>query len=137
VAHLEAVAILDRHPALYVLEGAKSDDSWLRARRYNWEQMEHAQEYWDALSDDERTRRAAPDYAESHLPADPKERSITPDPQECPVCETQGLLAPRWDDYGGENAPGICVACSYVRSEAFADHAAFADWLEYQMNKDD
>jgi hypothetical protein len=54
--------------------------------------------------------------AENRLPCDPKDRSMFPDPVECPQCWRYTLLADGWDDWGVEVGEGTCIACGYERT---------------------
>lgn len=53
---------------------------------------------------------------ESQLPWDPKERSMVPDPVECPQCWRDTLIAQEWDAWGIEVGEGVCIACGYERT---------------------
>ncbi|MFZ1115675.1 MAG: hypothetical protein WAN44_07600 [Propionibacteriaceae bacterium] len=54
--------------------------------------------------------------AESQLPWDPKERSMVPDPVQCPQCWRDTLIAQEWDAWGIEVGEGVCIACGYERT---------------------
>jgi hypothetical protein len=66
--------------------------------------------------------------------ARPKEREFYPNPQDCDECRRETFLPEGWDDYGGTDSPGMCVACGYMRDAATADDMALdADrkrWLD-------
>jgi Zn ribbon nucleic-acid-binding protein len=54
--------------------------------------------------------------AESQLPWDPKERSMVPNPVECPQCWRDTLIAQEWDAWGIEVGEGVCIACGFERT---------------------
>lgn len=136
-AAVEALAALDAHPALSWLSYVQADKLDQVAERTDWDARSYASTYWDRLSEDERERRTTRDYVEDQLPADPKERYSTPDPEPCDVCGNDTFIPDGWDVFGGTNGGGVCLACSYVKSEEIAYQDAIMEKMEYEMGKDD
>lgn len=99
--HVQAMMDLDTHPSLSVLEKTR-----------------------EVRNVDECLWATFLDEAEEHLPWDPKERYGTPEPDLCDNCHRPTFLADGWDMFGGNDAPGRCIACGYVRTEEVADELA-------------
>ena len=107
--HLDALRALDQHPALDVLTRAR------QARTVD-----------DLLVD---LFRDAAVEASGATFAPPDERMFYLDPEECPACWRLTFLLDGFDDFGGTNASGMCVACGHRRSEHQArDLALAAEW---------
>jgi hypothetical protein len=107
--HLSAIVDLDDHHALLVLgyarETAKVDD--LLAKLY----QEAAAEYHGLAM------------------MSPKDRLFQPDLEQCDECSRWTFLPQGFDDFGGTNAPGHCVACGYERDRETAWELALdAEW---------
>lgn len=99
--HVQAMMDLDTHPSLNVLEKARK-----------------------VRNVDECLMATFLDEAEEHLPWSPKDRLDTPEPDLCDDCGRPTFLAEGWDMFGGNDAPGTCIACGYVRTEEVADKLA-------------
>lgn len=100
--HVQAMMDLDNHPSLDVLRTAR-----------------------DVRNVDECLVAMFVDEAEQHLPLDPKDRFDAPEPDLCDSCGRPTFLAQGWDMFGGNDAPGRCIACGYIRTEELASEMAF------------
>ena len=108
--HIASLVALDDHHALQVMERARAAT-------------------FDVLVFD-----LYRDAAEEHLPFDPKERSAVPDPEECPDCGRETLVAEGWDSFGIGLAEGAtCIACGYERSH----EDAASDAMDRAMERPD
>lgn len=91
--HLQALVDLDSHPALSVLDRAKTS---------SYEELVLAL-YQDEVDD--------------ALPIRPKDRYVMPDPEQCPECLRITLMGDGFDDFGvGLAAGAVCIACGYERT---------------------
>jgi hypothetical protein len=91
--HIDALADLDRHDALQVIDQANgSTFHELVVALYAVEVQEK-------------------------LPFDLKDRLTVPDPEECPECGRETLIAEGWDPFGVGIGEGTCIACGYERTE--------------------
>lgn len=112
--HVEALLRLDEHPALRILGEAR-----------------RTPHYGDLVYE------LFKDRAGDELPFYPKDRSLVPDPEDCPECWRPTFLREGWDMYGGEFSEGACIACGYERSTAEASDLADREWFRRQMEKGD
>jgi hypothetical protein len=88
--HLAALVALDGHDALGVVGRANG-------RTFESFILE--------LYDDETAE---------HFPSDPKDRSLLPEPTECPECNRNTVIGEGWDEFGvGLAAGAFCIACGY------------------------
>jgi hypothetical protein len=110
--HYTALTELDQYPGLRFLEQARG------------------------LSVDEAVLRAYRDHVEQFRAFDLKDRLEEPEPDECPECWRPTFLAVSWDDFGGTNGPGECVACGYERTARESYDLASAEDLQRLMEKD-
>lgn len=107
--HLQALVALDEHPALRVLEDARSVAS--------------TDELLSRLYDEAVREAAGVDYLSL------KEQLDRPDFEICDVCGRETFLPEGFDDFGGTLAPGQCFACGYRRDDETArDQALAAEW---------
>lgn len=116
--HVEALRLLNDHPALCSLDEQLGEGEWAREQvrdRYRWAE---AEEYLALIGDEEAQRRST--MAGEYLPAKPKHRLTDPGLHECPVCGYEALRAHGFDDFGMGVAYGMCLVCSYQRSYAVA-----------------
>lgn len=108
--HVEALAMLDGHHALCFLNQARGrslSDCFVLAYR------ERADQELGWLS--------------------PKDRLETPGPEDCDQCGRGTFFPIGWDDFGGTNSPGTCLACGYERDAEDAYWMAVSehlDWLD-------
>ena len=114
---VEALARLDDHAALYVLDQIARDDDWVRDQALDSIECAHAERYLEMLDDAEIQRRMQ-DLPDLTHPNDPNANP----PSECPVCGYDALLTSGCDDYGYGFGSGSCFVCSYFRSYEAADH---------------
>jgi hypothetical protein len=98
------------------------DQTWRRAHVLDRELRAHAYRYLDLIGEAEADRRA--ELIGDYLPVRPKDRAMTNDPQECPVCDRKALLVDALDDFGEGLGSGTCLVCSYERSGEIAYWAA-------------
>jgi hypothetical protein len=63
----------------------------------------------------------------------PKDRLDTPEPEECDQCWRNTFFPIGWDDFGGTNSPGTCLACGYERDPEDAYWMAVSEHLD-RMN---
>lgn len=124
---VDALARLDHHPNLHVLNDAHRDDAYVRDLVADNESQHHAAAYLATLDDDEITRRVdtLPDY---RTPGGVDE----PEPQDCPVCGSTTLLAVGCDPYGYGIGAGHCHVCSYYRSPEAAEREAWT-WEMHRL----
>ena len=111
--HVAALIALDAHPALSFLDIARG----------------HSVDACCVL--------AFQDLAERELPAHPKDRLLTPDPDTCDMCGRLTFLPLGWDDFGGTDAAGMCVACGHERTREEAYESAVDAAMSRHMNSDD
>jgi len=107
--HLAALRDLDAHPALDVLERAANcrnvDDLLVSL---------YSEAAWEASG-----AASAP----------PDERCFYLEPEECDNCWRLTFVPDCFDEFGGTNSPGVCVACGYHRSPERARKLALdAEW---------
>lgn len=100
LAHLEAITDLDGHPALDVLQMARNTSSLddLIVALYRDAALDESGIGW--LS--------------------PKDRMMTIDPQDCPDCWRETFIIRGFDEFGGFDSPGSCLACGYELDDAQA-----------------
>jgi hypothetical protein len=115
---VQALVALDDHYALQMLFDQYLDVTWRRTHVADRESRAHAEHYLGLIGESEADRRAA--QIADYLPFDPKDRTITEDPQECPVCGRPTLLVGALDEFGEGVGSGTCVVCSYERSPTIA-----------------
>ena len=112
------------------------DEATERARAADQQEVERASAYLALLGEDEAQRRA--DTAHDRLIAlDDGEDGGPVEVDECPLCGHCALLVTDFDDFGGTEGPGICVVCSYERSDDIAREGAVAEHISRIMDKDD
>lgn len=122
---IEALAELDGHPAQRALVGRYADEAWRRGRVDDLNEYARAEEYLGLFDEDERVRRAEDLPSPSSAPGDDLGVPL----QACPVCGTEALVAAGTDEMGYGIAPGVCVVCSYRRSEDAAHELNLeAEW---------
>lgn len=107
--HLAALRDLDAHPALDVLDRAANcrniDDLLVSL---------YSEAAWEASG----AAYASPD-----------ELSLYLEPEECDECWRMTFVPDCFDEFGGTNSPGVCVACGYHRApERARDLALDAEW---------
>jgi hypothetical protein len=118
-AHLEALERLDFDPALFSVSDEVIDRAEIRNEQDDANEMARAEAYWDAIGQDERERRRQEDYSAQYGRYHPDEGEVRVD--ECPVCWLTAFVADQFDIYVNEVGVGVCVACSYRRSQDVAD----------------
>ncbi len=107
--HLQALIDIDHHPALLVLDQARATPNV------------------DELVAELYTKAAGEARGISGMP--PKDRSDQPDFEECDECLRKTLFLFGFDEFGGTNSPGECVACGYERDAETARRLALdAEW---------
>ncbi len=112
------------------------DEAIGRAHIADQQEVKRAEAYLALLGEDEALRRA--DTAHDRLAAlDDREDGGPVEVDECPLCGHCALLVTDFDDFGGTEGPGICVVCSYERSDDIAREGAVAEHISRIMNKDD
>lgn len=89
--HVGALRRLDDHEALSFIETARG------------------------LSLDESVVEAYRESMDDYLPFDLKDRSMTPEPEECPQCWRTTFHPAGRDEFGGTITAGACIACGYER----------------------
>lgn len=110
--HIAALRALDQYHGLRFLERAKG------------------------LSVDDAVVLAYREYVEQFRAFDLKDRLDEPDPDDCPACWRPTFLAESWDDFGGDNGPGTCMACGYERTARESYDLASAEEFRRLMDKD-
>lgn len=114
--HLEALTDLDAHAALLVLE---------RARATSKVEDLVTELYAEAAS--ETTGLAF---------MSPKDRYGHPDLESCDECGRTTFLPAGFDEFGGTNTAGECVACGYQRDADTAREFAVGEAIRRAMEKD-
>jgi hypothetical protein len=112
---------------------ALRDESWVRMVAADREARVRALAYAAKLSEEEWARRQAPDYVESYLPFDPKERDLSFGADVCPVCELETLIVEEADPFGFGIGAGICRACGYTRTPEMAEDEAMDAKIEMSV----
>ena len=131
---INALRVLDDHPALCVLDDYLQDGSEQRAVDEDEAERRRAAEYWAALPENELARRRAADLAQTRPSADPHEQL---DLHDCPVCGCRELIVERVTDaFGLGYGPGVCLVCSYRRSELLAEWIAIDVVLGWRDDDD-
>ena len=98
-------------------------------------EVKRAEAYLALLGEDEALRRA--ETAHDRLIAlDDGEDGGPVEVDECPLCGHLALLVTSFDDFGGTEGPGICVVCSYERSDDVAHEGAVTEHISRIMDKD-
>jgi len=120
--HVEALAALDYHPALFAITDELVERSQAGIAGRDEAERARAAAYYQALDADERERREAIDYVSEHAWETHDDRSVV---EECPVCSTRALVAPVQDNVIGEIGIGFCFLCSYGRKAEVAEEAAY------------
>lgn len=120
--HVEALAALDYHPALFAITDELVERSQAGIADRDEAERARAAAYYQALDADERERRDAIDYVSEHAWETHDDRSVV---EECPVCSTRALVAPVQDNVIGEFGIGFCFVCSYRRAAEVAEEAAY------------
>jgi len=116
--------------------GLDWDEATERARAADQREVGRASAYLALLGEDEAQRRA--DTAHDRLIAlDDGEDGGPVEVDECPLCGHFALLVTSFDDFGGTEGPGICVVCSYERSDQTAYDSAMKSHFDRIMAKDD
>ncbi len=136
-SHVRALVALDAHPVLAKLDDARFDARWRREHHADWEAIARAQLYISVLTDEESKRRRHPDYIADYLPFDPKERSMSEEPQLCPACYSEALIVTSVDPYGEGIGAGTCVVCGYSRSEFMADDIGQTEHINRLASEED
>lgn len=117
-AHIEALAALNDDAALRVSFAEDVDEIEERVTIADAEERRRARAYFEMLSLDEQERREECDYVEQYTEV---EDDVRTEPEDCPVCGLQALVAAGFDSYVGEFAWGTCAACSYSKAFEVAD----------------
>lgn len=110
-ADLEALAVLDNHPALRCLGDRRNDLAWTRGDVDDDLELGRASAFLRLL--DEEDIEARVEAAERYTP----HYDDAVDLQDCPVCGHQTLVPTSADGFGYGHTSGTCVVCSYQRSE--------------------
>lgn len=113
-ADVKALLALDEYPALHAIEGPYLDKTWRQARVDDQKEAARAAEFLSHLGSGEIERRV--DEAERAF--DPGDEG--PEPQGCPVCGNNTLVADVSDEFGYGTTAWTCLVCSYRRSEDVA-----------------
>jgi hypothetical protein len=118
-AHFEALELLDFDPALFALSDELIERAEKSVDQEDSAEMSRAEAYWDSIGSEERERRGAENYSDRYAYYHPKHGEVRVD--ECPVCWLTAFVAEQFDRYVDEIGVGVCVACSYRRSQPVAD----------------
>lgn len=110
VGDVEALAVLDDHPALGVLSEYRQDLVYREGRVEDAREAERAYELLAMLSEDDVASRVA-HAIDAHGGAGSWDES-TP-LQACPVCGNETLVGQGLDEYGYGIVLGTCLVCSY------------------------
>lgn len=121
-AHIDALAALDHHPALFAITDELIERSQTGIAGRDAAERARAGAYYEALDVDERARRQAIDYVAEHAWETHDDRSVVDD---CPVCGTRALVAPITENVLGEIGIGFCFVCSYQRTAELAEETAY------------
>ena len=114
--HLEALRNLDAHPSLQVLELAAS------ARNVD-----------DLLVS---LFRSAAREVSGWASVSPDELSTYLEPEECDECWRTTFLPEGFDEFGGTNTAGVCVACGHERSPDDAYNRALdVEWERWESRE--
>lgn len=132
--HIQALLALDDHGALGQLHGELLDKNWRRTHVADRQLIGHAASYLEFIGEAEADRRA--ETIGDYLPADPKESATAYDPQLCPVCDRHTLIVNGLDDFGEGVGSGMCIVCSYERSDEIAYWEAASDRIARHVNDD-
>lgn len=130
--HVEALAALDYHPALFSITDELMERSQAGIAGRDAAERTRACAYYQALDDDERERREAIYYEDAHAWETKNERSVVED---CPVCGALALVAPELDRVIAEIGIGYCFVCSYQRTAEVAEDAAYALDMEQAIDR--
>ena len=126
---VDALEALDNHPALATLADETLEELWIAAHASDALESERARDFWAALSSEERSGRSksTPSTSSGDLDAQP--------PQTCPVCGQGALRVDGIDPFGFGFGYGLCLACSYRRSEEVAYDEAITSAIERHRNE--
>jgi hypothetical protein len=116
---LEALERLSSESALFSLSDEAIDRAEIRVDEEDATELARAESYWASIGGEERERRGQEDYSARYAYYHPKHGEVRVD--ECPVCWLTAFVADRFDIYADEVGVGVCVACSYRRSQDVAD----------------
>ena len=130
--HVEALADLDHHPALYAITDELIERTQAGIAGRDAAERKRAGAYYQALDAEERARREAIDYAAEHAWETQDDQSSV---EVCPVCETRALVAPITENVIGEIGIGFCFVCSYQRTREVAEEAAYQLDIERQIER--
>ena len=119
-AHIEALELLDHDPALFALSDELIDRAEQSVDQEDAIEIGRAEAYWNAIGSEERERRGHENYSDRYGYYHPKHGEVRVD--ECPVCWLTAVVADQFDSYVDEIGVGVCVACSYRRSQSVADN---------------
>lgn len=120
---VEALAVLDEHPALRVLSDFRTDEYWARGAEADAIEYDRAIEFLEMLTEAEMEDRVEALRATRGWPADEF------DLQECPACGNTSLVATGSDGWGYGVVAATCQVCSYRQSEHAAERANLdAEW---------
>lgn len=133
--HVDALLALGGHPDLQgLLSGQQADEDYGRDKARDLWLADNALDYLAVIGDEEAERRAG--LASRYLPADPKDRLLSHDVQDCPVCCYTALLPTSIDSFGVGIGAGHCIVCGYHRNKAAAEEeAAQFLWLNYHKDE--
>lgn len=131
-AHVEALAKLDYHPALFAITDELVERSQAGIAARDEAERARAGAYYRALDDEERERREAINYEDAHTWETKGGRSIV---DECPVCEVLALVARALDPVIEEIGIGFCFVCSYQRTPELAEELAYQLDIERAIDR--
>jgi hypothetical protein len=109
----------DFDPALFPLSDELIERAEKSVDQEDSAEMSGAEAYWDSIGSEERERRRAEHYSDRYAYYHPKHGEVRVD--ECQVCRLTAFVAEQFDRYVDEIGVGVCVACSYRRSQTVAD----------------
>jgi hypothetical protein len=116
---LEALKLLDAHPALGSLRSYGADESEAQDLANDADERARAGSYLEMLADDEIARRV--ESAKDSRSRSPDNIGLVPPLQQCGVCAQVALVVKGVDNRGAGIGFGTCFVCGYSRSRSAAD----------------
>lgn len=114
-ANVDALAVLDEHPALSVLSDFRREQYWARGSEEDAKEFDRAVEVLRLLSRGDIEARVASVKENHGLGVQDH------DLQFCPVCGNQTLVAHGSDSWGYGTVAARCPVCSFEQSEHAAE----------------
>lgn len=114
-ADVDALAVLDEHPALSVLSDFRREQYWARGSEEDAKEFDRAMKVFELLSEDDVAARVAAARANHGLGVQDH------DLQFCPVFGNRTLVASGQDSWGYGTVAATCPVCSFEQSEHAAE----------------